>query len=60
MSDEQRYTMEEAKLKLAKEECDRFGHSFDVVVEMGSADPTRIFCSRCGRGWTVVTKANGR
>lgn len=50
----ERFTLEEARLELAKQECSRYGHSYDVVVSMGSDGPTTIQCDRCGKAWDVL------
>ena len=51
---EQTYTLAEAQEQLKRQECERHGHDFDVFVAMGSADPTVIVCTRCGKSWTVA------
>jgi hypothetical protein len=43
---EQRYTLREAQLELARLECDRDGHAWDVGETL--AGPVRIVCRRCG------------
>lgn len=51
---EPRYTLNEARLELAKEECRRRGHVFNVLIS-SSGDPERITCDRCGRSWPAGT-----
>lgn len=53
MAEERRYTLAEAKLELAKQECDLHGHSFNTIVVVGSGDPVAISCDRCGTVWRV-------
>ena len=43
---ESRYTLDEAERELARRECARFGHDWNVI-ETG-ARPTAITCGRCG------------
>jgi hypothetical protein len=51
--DEQRYTLEEAKLELAREECALYGHDFDVIANAGNI-PLAVVCSRCDHpSWKV-------
>jgi hypothetical protein len=50
VSDEPRYTLEEAEKILAKRRCDREGHAIDVVVKQSVGGPavTVVSCGRCG------------
>lgn len=48
MSDEPRYTLEEAKLEIARRQCAMNGHDFELVMQIGKAWPTAILCERCG------------
>lgn len=34
-------------------DCSVRGHSFDVVMVMGSSDPQIIVCHNCGETWNV-------
>lgn len=47
--EEERYTLEEAAKVIAERECETFGHSWDVIQEVGSHTPTAIVCTRCTR-----------
>lgn len=45
MTDEQRYTLEEARRELKRRECEEFGHDWDTVVAGG--EPVALVCA-CG------------
>lgn len=47
------YTLEEARFELARRECLRSGHSFDVVYTVIDV-PLCITCSNCGDSYQVV------
>lgn len=46
------YTLDEARWRLAEQECSMHGHSWDVV-SMGGI-PRSIVCDRCRRTYAVV------
>lgn len=49
----ERYTLEEARVEMARQECAVHGHDFDVIEEFG-AGPVALICSRgCGESWPV-------
>lgn len=50
---QKRYTLEEAKLELNKEECGRYGHDYQVMVASGKNEPAFIYCVRCGVQWDI-------
>lgn len=52
MTDEERYTLEEARLELARQECMMHGHQFSVVSVIGLG-PSLLKCDRCGDSWTI-------
>lgn len=50
---EPRYTLDEARREIARQECQENGHSFDVVQVVGKG-PVEIICSNgCGGSWDV-------
>ena len=51
--DEPRYTLDEARVELARGECAVHGHDFEIVQAFGNNAPVKIFCDRCGRSWPV-------
>lgn len=51
------FTLQQAKLELAKQECAIHGHDFDVLSTVLSSDPRQVLCSRCSQTWKVVTAA---
>jgi hypothetical protein len=53
MTDEQTYTLHEAKLELRRRQCIEEGHRFDVHRAGFSPEPRRVICDRCGRIWPV-------
>lgn len=53
MSDEPKYTLEEARQVMARRECAMHGHDFDVLQKMGG-EPYMVLCSRCGRSWQLA------
>lgn len=58
MSDEERYTLEEARAELARQDCGVYGHDFDVIATYASdGGPSDIVCSRCSRSWTVAPRS---
>lgn len=44
---------DETRRALAAEHCAHLGHTLDTILVMGSNDPVRLLCSRCGRSWHV-------
>lgn len=57
MADEQRFTLEEARQELARQDCLADGHDFDVVATFASdGAPAYVTCSRCARSWAVGSR----
>ena len=58
--DEERFTLEEARLKLALQECAEYGHSWSVVTTRSLCDafdtPVSVVCSRCQEAHAVEVK----
>jgi hypothetical protein len=60
VSDEPRYTLNEAKLELNRQECARHGHDYNIIANpVGSwrrdgHEPTEVVCDRCKKRWTVT------
>lgn len=56
--DEQRFTLDEARAELTRQECERYGHSWDVIENRTMGDPTpvpsAIVCTRCRVSHRVV------
>ena len=53
---EKLYTLDEAKLELNREKCERVGHDYRVMEEYGDLndrDPKVLACERCGRRWSI-------
>lgn len=44
---------DEIRRAVAAEQCTILGHDLDPVLVTLSAEPVRLLCSRCGRGWPV-------
>lgn len=57
MSPQGLYTLDAARKVLAREECARFGHSYDTIVEAVTNEPRAIFCHRCNKRWHVQAGA---
>lgn len=53
---EARYTLAEAQRELARQECARFGHRWDVVATL--ARPTAVVCDSCGKSYKVMPDAD--
>lgn len=51
-TEEKRYTLEEARAEMARQECARHGHSWNVIQAL-TGGPMRIVCESCGWGGTV-------
>lgn len=49
---ERKYTLDEARRELARQECREHGHDFGHTVDTTGA-PTKVVCERCGDVWTV-------
>jgi hypothetical protein len=49
---------DEIRRAVAAEQCATLGHDLDPVLVMMSAEPVRLLCSRCGRGWPVGPAQN--
>jgi hypothetical protein len=45
---ERTYTLKAARHKLAKQECLRYNHNWDIIEAFGPG-PTTLICERCGR-----------
>lgn len=48
----ERYTLEESRVMIRREDCLTTGHVLDVHLD-DNKDPYTIGCCRCGRGWVV-------
>jgi hypothetical protein len=53
MTDDQKYTLDEARRELAIRECGMQGHDYDVLVVLGSNEPQCVLCRRCGESWSI-------
>jgi hypothetical protein len=53
---EPKYTLDEARAEIARQECEMAGHLFDVLTSFGHGNPTEVVCARCGRSWHVEEK----
>lgn len=49
-------TVNEARRIVALNECSTRGHDFTVLSVLGSGDPRRVVCGRCGRSWGIAAK----
>lgn len=47
MSDETRYTLDEARREMNRRECMRWGHDWSII-QTGVGPPLMIRCDRCG------------
>lgn len=56
---EERYTLEEARRRLAKDECLMHGHDTDQLVDPSSGEIVGLLCSRCARSWKVTPVREG-
>lgn len=60
-SDEATFTLDEARRELAREECRRHGHDFQVIeqeIRLGhfrDGPPLEVRCGRCWRRWQIVS-----
>jgi len=52
--EEKKYTLNEAKAELDRQECNLNGHDFDIIVFNFSLDPQEIICQRCNKKWRVA------
>jgi hypothetical protein len=52
VTEEKKYTLEEARRELDRLQCMVFGHSFDHVVN-GDGDLLCVVCSRCRKSWST-------
>lgn len=50
MTDEPRYTLDEARRELARRECGYHGHDYETTVRPNH-EPVTFFCNRCGKTW---------
>lgn len=56
-----RYTLEEARKELARQDCLVHGHDYEVIATYSSdGGPSDVICSRCGRAWAVAPAADLR
>jgi hypothetical protein len=51
---EKTFTLEEARKELARLECFRHGHDWNIVTWLGQETPSAITCNRCGRTHGVL------
>ena len=54
MSEEKKYTLDEARDLIAQEKCREHGHYFDVYTAFGTPDPIFIMCNVCGKKWELA------
>lgn len=55
----QRYTLEEARAELARQDCRVYGHDFDVIATYSSdGGPSDVVCSRCSQAWTLAPRSS--
>jgi len=60
VSGEPRYTLEEARYVLARVECERAGHRYEILVRSDTNVPQEILCDRCGRTWLIQPEPETR
>ena len=53
MTDEPRYTLAEARVELARQECGRQGHNLEILLSDGTS-PRSVWCRRCNYSWVVA------
>lgn len=58
MSEEKRYTLEEAKKILTEAECSRDGHYLRFIYIFSSSDPVRAYCEHCSRQYDMTPLEN--
>ncbi len=55
---EQRYTLDEARTELARQECAADGHNYDVIssrsFENPAGTPVDVRCARCKTHWPIA------
>jgi hypothetical protein len=56
MTREKRYTLDEARVELRRQECLIEGHDYDVMRIYGRNEPAFVRCTRCGMSWDVNTE----
>jgi hypothetical protein len=56
ISDQTRYTLNEAKRVLARQECGIHGHDWEIIRSMGD-EPKALICARCGESRKVVRES---
>jgi ribosomal protein S27AE len=54
MSEDGTYTLEQARIELARRECAAAGHDFNII-STGAGDPVKIVCGRCGKRWGIAS-----
>lgn len=52
---EPRMTRDEWTRHEALRECAEHGHEYENLIRSFTGDLLAVFCSRCGRRWTVVS-----
>lgn len=50
------FTMDEARRKIALNECKASGHDFGEVREGLNPDPIKLVCARCHDSWSLVKR----
>jgi hypothetical protein len=50
---EEKYTLAEARQKIAEEDCLRHGHELNQMLTASGAT-VRVVCERCGTAWALV------
>lgn len=56
--DNQRYTLDEARVIIKKQHCTTYGHDYSVVAKRLMNSPVRVVCDNCGEKWDVVSPDN--
>lgn len=56
MSDKVFYTLADAKVELARIECERMGHDYWLRLN-GVGNPINLLCSRCERNWRIQAES---
>ncbi len=53
MSEEKRYTLEQARRLLNRQVCAQHGHDLEHILK-GDGDLSAVYCSRCGASWNTT------